>query len=262
MALRAFAYTDVLHTVCIPRRRTLFAFASLPGDPSTPANAPSPISSDETDRAVEIHLGLPVGLLLCLAATSNLSAEMGAFPDEVVAAKAQAIEKAIRDWRPLAPDAAALADSTAYIDELSTAEMWRHVCRARSFASLLRTLTLPSIVEQTSLLYLYQSVHHHGCLSLTVRSCLQQILQIGARVMNAPKALHNADNYVSACATRSVPWFLAGTVAISQHDRDMCKKGLMGCGPQRGYKDNLAAIERGEFARAIESEDRAGRGSC
>lgn len=129
MALRAFAYTDVLHTVCIPRRRTLFAFTSLPGDPDTPANAPSPINTDETDRAVEIHLGLPVGLLLCIAATSNLSAEAGAFPDEIVAVKAQAIEKAIRDWRPLAPDAAALVDSTAYIDELSTAEMWRHVSR-------------------------------------------------------------------------------------------------------------------------------------
>jgi hypothetical protein len=127
MALRAFAYTDVLHTVCIPRRRTLFAFTSLPGDPDTPINAPSPINTDETDRAVEIHLGLPVGLLLCIAATSNLSAEAGAFPDEVVAVKAQAIEKTIRDWRPLAPDAAALVDSTAYIDELSTAEMWRHV---------------------------------------------------------------------------------------------------------------------------------------
>lgn len=126
MALRAFAYTDVLHTVCIPRRRTLFAFTSLPGDPDTPVNTPSPINTDETDRAVEIHLGLPVGLLLCIAATSNLSAEAGAFPDEIVAVKAQAIEKAIRDWRPLAPDAAALVDSTAYIDELSTAEMWRH----------------------------------------------------------------------------------------------------------------------------------------
>lgn len=65
--------------------------------------------------------------------------------------------------------------------------------------------------------------------------------------MNAPKAIHNADNYVSACATRSVPWFLAATVAIHSADREMCKKGLMGCGPQKGYQDNLAAIERGEF---------------
>lgn len=118
MALRAFAYTDVLHTVCIPRRRTLFAFTGLPGDPGTPTPGSVPPSTDPNDRAIETHLGLPVGLLLCLAATSNLSAEMGSFPDEVVAAKAQAIERAIRDWRPLPPDASALADSTAYIDEL------------------------------------------------------------------------------------------------------------------------------------------------
>lgn len=64
--------------------------------------------------------------------------------------------------------------------------------------------------------------------------------------MNAPKAIHNADNYVSACATRSVPWFLAATVAIQPADREMCRKGLTGCGPQKGYQDNLAAIERGQ----------------
>lgn len=127
MALRAFAYTDVLHTICIPRRRTLFAFTSLPGDSATPTDVSTPNTGDDTDRAVEIHLGLPVGLLLCLAAISNLSAEMAAFPEEVVALKAHAIEKTIRDWRPLAPDAAALADSISYLDNLATCEMWRYV---------------------------------------------------------------------------------------------------------------------------------------
>lgn len=249
MALRAFAYTDVLHTICIPRRRTLFAFASLPGDPATPSDVSTPNTGDEADRAVEIHLGLPVGLLLCLAAISNLSAEMGSFPEEVVALKAQAIEKTIRDWRPLAPDAAALADSAAYIDELSTAEMWRHVssCFVRSEPPPAPLTSARS--PQTALLYLYQAVHQHGCLSVVVRACLQQILQIGARVMNAPSPLHSADQFIAACATRSVPWFLAGTVAIMPNDREMCRKGLTGCGPQKGYKDNLEAIERGEFFR-------------
>lgn len=87
---------------------------------------------------------------------------------------------------------------------------------------------------QTAVLYLYTSVHHHGCLSTVVRNCLIQILQIGSRVMNAPKASFDADNYVSACATRSYPWFLAATVAVNAADRETCKKGLSGCGPQRG----------------------------
>lgn len=103
-----------------------------------------------------------------------------------------------------------------------------------------------ALAEQTALLYLYQAVHQHGCLSIVVRTCLQQILQIGARVMNAPQPVHSADEFIAACATRSVPWFLAGTVAITPSDREMCRKGLMGCGPQKGYKDNLEAIERGE----------------
>lgn len=112
MALRAFSYCDVLHCICVPRRRTLFTFTDSSNDAS-----PSPLPS-EIDRAIETHIGLPVGLLLCLAATCNLSAEMAGLSPEVIKTKAAVIEKAIKDWRPLTPDAAALADSTAYIDEL------------------------------------------------------------------------------------------------------------------------------------------------
>ncbi|GAA5843728.1 hypothetical protein JCM3766R1_000526 [Sporobolomyces carnicolor] len=236
----AFAWTDCIRCICIPKRRTVFAFSNLPGEAST--SSPSTVLADvntSESHSIETHLGLPVGLLLCIAATANLSAEMEALPDEVVKYKGEAIEKAIRSWRP-APLDSGNNDSAAYIEKLATAEMWRHAC----------------------ILFLYQAVFRHGSLSLVVRSALQQILQIGARVLNnhpiqtssisltpsEPGARYIPDpsyeDYFNACSTRAVPWFLAATVAVLPTDRDLCKKGLSICGKQKGYQDNLDAVER------------------
>ncbi|GAA5977964.1 hypothetical protein JCM5350_006282 [Sporobolomyces pararoseus] len=236
----AFAWTDCIRCICIPKRRTVFAFSNLPGE--TSASSPSTVLADvntSESHSIETHLGLPVGLLLCIAATANLGAEMEALPDEVVKFKGEAIEKAIRNWRP-APLDTGNNDSASYIEKLATAEMWRHAC----------------------ILFLYQAVFRHGPLSLVVRSALQQILQIGARVLNnhpiqtssitlplsEPGARYAPDpsyeDYFNACSTRAVPWFLAATVAVLPSDRDLCKKGLSICGKQKGYQDNLDAVER------------------
>ncbi|GAA5904803.1 uncharacterized protein JCM6883_003912 [Sporobolomyces salmoneus] len=236
----AFAFTDAIRCICIPKRRTVFAFSNLPGE--TSASSPSTVLADVNTSetpSIETHLGLPVGLLLCIAATANLSAEMEALPDEVVKFKGDAIEKAIRSWRPTALDTGN-NDSASYIEKLATAEMWRHAC----------------------ILFLYQAVFRHGSLSLVVRSALQQILQIGARVLNnhpiqtssiplrasESGARHAPDpsyeDYFNACSTRAVPWFLAATVAVLPNDRELCKKGLSICGKQKGYQDNLDAVER------------------
>ncbi|GAA6018485.1 hypothetical protein JCM11491_007014 [Sporobolomyces phaffii] len=236
----AFAWTDCIRCICIPKRRTVFAFSNLPGE--TSASSPSTVLADvntSESHSIETHLGLPVGLLLCIAATANLSSEMEALPDEVVKFKGDAIEKAIRNWRP-APLDSGNNDSASYIEKLATAEMWRHA----------------------SVLFLYQAVFRHGSLSLVVRSALQQILQIGARVLNnhpiqtstialppsEPGARFAPDpsyeDYFNACSTRAVPWFLAATVAVLPSDRDLCKKGLSICGKQKGYQDNLDAVER------------------
>lgn len=143
----AFAWSDCIRCICIPKRRTVsrasdesrlhtahhvsipqvFAFSNLPGEPS--ASSPSTVLADvnpSESHSIETHLGLPVGLLLCIAATANLSAEMEALPDEVVKFKGDAIEKAIRNWRP-APLDNGSTDSAAYIEKLATAEMWRYV---------------------------------------------------------------------------------------------------------------------------------------
>lgn len=125
--LTAIACTDCLRCISIPGRRTIFSFPDLPGDPSngTPSAVVSDVSAHKLN--VDTHLGLPVGLLLCVAATTNLSCDMEALPDELVRVKADAIEAAIRGWRPPPPSPHELADPVSFHDKASTAEMWRYV---------------------------------------------------------------------------------------------------------------------------------------
>lgn len=144
---------------------------------------------------------------------------------------------------------------------------------------LRRVLTLAHL--QAVIVFLYQVVHRHGPLSKPIRDAVQQILQIGVRMLNhhsprppppasslssssssravsPPAGVQNDanrapapvspsvayDDYLSAPATRAVPWFLAGTCAILSGDRALCRKGLEVCGKQQGYRDNVMALER------------------
>ncbi|GAA5884226.1 hypothetical protein JCM3774_005082 [Rhodotorula dairenensis] len=266
--LTVVAWSDCIRCICIPRRRTLFAFSNLPGEPapdgcsSTSSASASAVVDDVSSQPYDVsaHQGLPVGLMLCVAATANLACEMDALPDEVVKVKAHGIENAVREWKPPPPDAQDLADSAGYVEKVSTSEMWRHAV----------------------IVFLYQVVHRHGPLSRPIRDAVQQILQIGIRMLNhhspvssapsppgaapnggksgpnsgttssrASTALPGAaehsvayDDYLSAPATRAVPWFLAGTCAILAGDRALCRRGLEACGRQQGYRDNVTALER------------------
>ncbi|BGP15471.1 hypothetical protein JCM10213v2_003450 [Rhodosporidiobolus nylandii] len=232
--LSTFGWTDCVRCLCIPGRRTIFTYSNLPGEPhpESPNLLLTDVSSVPSD--VQVHLGLPVGLMLCIAATANLSTEMEALPDELVRFKADAIEKAIRGWRQPIADPSELADGAAFMEKLSTAEMWRHAI----------------------IIFLYQVVHKHGSLSKALRDAMSQILTIGGGLLTRHPASSTSsssssttlpqpkDDYLSASANRAVPFFLAGTVASSAQDRAVCKKGLEVCGPLQGYRDNVAALER------------------
>lgn len=134
-----FVWTDVLRSVCILKRRSLFSFASLPGDdPSVPWVCPP--------SALQAHLGLPFGIMLCLAAIGNLAAEQDSLPDAIVKVKAEAIEKAIYEWCHPTPDTHELADAAGYTESVGTAEMWRFVlffCFPFLFFPVLSSSSLP-----------------------------------------------------------------------------------------------------------------------
>ncbi|GEM06487.1 cytoplasmic protein [Rhodotorula toruloides] len=249
--LTAIACTDCLCCISIPGRRTIFSFPDLPGDPSN--DTPSAVVSDVSTHKlnVDTHLGLPLGLLLCVAATTNLSCDMEALPDELVRVKADAIEAAIRGWRPPPPLPHELADPVSFHDKASTAEMWRYA----------------------TLVFLYQAVHRRGPLNRAIREASQQIISIGSRMLQpnrpipsshraapsappsaaaspssaAPSSPHDSplyDDYLSAPSTRAVPWLLAGTCALTPSDRALCRQGMLECGKQLAYQDDVAALER------------------
>ncbi|GAA5852001.1 hypothetical protein JCM9279_007054 [Rhodotorula babjevae] len=246
------AWEDCIRCVTSPRRRPFFSFADLPGDPLSPS---SPALRDNVNdvRSDIPALGyMPVGLLLCIAATANLSVDMEALPDIVVKAKASAIELAVRGWRPPAPVAG--LDSAAFVEQVSTSEMWRHAI----------------------IIYLYQVVHRHGPMSAVLCAAVQQILKIGSSLLSrfeparmcdlatlspspstsstsSPTSLADStssDAIASAAIaffapmSRAVPFFLAGTCAMTPVERRTCIAGLRACGEDRGYLDDMHALER------------------
>lgn len=75
--LRAFAYVDVLRTVCLRGRRPIFDFIGAPGFVATPDIRPVQHTEDGTGNSdiCSTLMGLPVGLMLCFAATSHLAVD-------------------------------------------------------------------------------------------------------------------------------------------------------------------------------------------
>ncbi|GAA5851714.1 hypothetical protein JCM8547_001183 [Rhodosporidiobolus lusitaniae] len=226
--LLTFLWADCLRCICIPGRRPVFALPSLPGD----LNDSSTLVQGVTDVAcqVQVHLGLPVGLMLALCAVANLAVAKDALPAAVVDTKAAAIEQAIRTWTPPPPDAHELAEGLGYLDRVRTAEQWR----------------------QASLIHLYQAVHQHGALSPVLRQARREILTIAAGVFDrlSSRSTSSAsprppahDDYIGSHSVQAVPLFLAGTVTHSVADRELVLRGLEHCGVQKGYRDAASALE-------------------
>lgn len=123
--LRVIAFTDVMRTICLGNRKTLFDLAGQPGDHRT--NSERGRHEGTTSGACSTFLGLHVDLLLCFAASSNLSVDMATLALEEVRTKALIIENAIRAWRAAPPDAETLRDNS-FAATTATQEMWRNVC--------------------------------------------------------------------------------------------------------------------------------------
>ncbi|GAA5893948.1 hypothetical protein JCM8208_001288 [Rhodotorula glutinis] len=247
------AWEDCIRCVTSPRRRPFFSFADLPGEPLSPSSSTLRDSVNDVRSDIPALGYMPVGLLLCVAAIANLSVDMEALPDAVVKAKASAIERAVRGWRPLPPVTG--LDSAAFVEQVSTSEMWRHAI----------------------IIYLYQVVHRHGPMSAVLCAAVQQILKIGSPLLarfepgrisdlatlspspstsstspptslidNTPpeSCIASAAIALFAPNARAVPFFLAGTCAVTPVERRTCIAGLRACGEDRGYHDDMLALER------------------
>lgn len=98
-----------------------------------------------------------------------------------------------------------------------------------------------SLSPQAILIYLAQAIRRLGPLAEVVQTSLRQILHLGP-IAEPPNAA--AEVFVSPSGSRAFPWFLASTVAMTEPDRALCRRGLEACGQAVGFRQNCAAAER------------------
>ncbi|ORY92565.1 fungal-specific transcription factor domain-domain-containing protein [Leucosporidium creatinivorum] len=214
LAMRCYCYKDVWRSVCTRGRPTLFRLSNSP-DPLVPDAPQGPVNR----RTLSIHLGLPVGLLIYFADVSNLIAEAPNLAQQVIQQRGMEIKRRIETWVPdaqLAMEAA--TDSASYVADLASQEMWRH----------------------TALIYLHSSLFRLGPLATPLRAALSQIIKLSSALVE-PSPDSPA---IFVDAARCPIYFLAGTIAITEADREVCRDGLLACGPGKAFVENGRAIER------------------
>lgn len=227
---RSFAYLDVIRTICVKGRKTVFDLRS--GDAPEDGTAPGPLcpprevllKPDEgavepvMGDALSVHLGLPVGLLLCFASISNLLVDSADLGGAELDAQAAAILRRIRAWRP-PPSEHDVTDSALHISDLATQEIWRHAC----------------------LIYFHSTLQKLGPLATPLRASLKQVLQLASSLLPADHGQHPS---VFTARARAPAWFLAATVAVTAEEREVCREHLEECGDGKVWRDNQDVVER------------------
>jgi hypothetical protein len=193
-----------------------------------------------------VHLSLPVELLICLAEISNLSCLEGkpGCDERKRQAKSKEVEEVV-----LAFQASVVSSEDPAVD-LAVQEMWRHV-RALPSACTFRLpskhladpICLPPNLQAT-LIYLYQTIHYHLPLSSKLTTSLHAILTHSGVLPRIATCSEPKVQTALFGASTALPLFLAGTIATSREDREICRTALKEVGYGPTYEGNLAVVER------------------
>ncbi|GAA6032983.1 hypothetical protein JCM8097_000083 [Rhodosporidiobolus ruineniae] len=264
LLLVMLANLDVTACMYEKKRRTLFRYPGLPGQPLPPYSTAAPPGPSVTSPPwtpprcdIQLHFGLPTAIFLCIAAINQLEVDRDTTSAEEVYRRANEIERAIREWPGLGTaDPQERADAALWLEMVGTAEMWRYA----------------------AIIYLNQAVYSRGPVSKAISDATQQILSTGALLLH-PRApvislIQNSSSSSSAltrpssasstpsssfsprtapspsskyCPTgawRCGPWFMAGTCTMLPADRDLVRQGLRASGDQAGIRDCLKGLER------------------
>lgn len=96
------------------------------------------------------------------------------------------------------------------------------------------------VALQAALIYLHSSLFRLGPLASPIRSALSQIIKLSSSLtepdLEAPSIFLDA--------SRCPIYFLAATVALTEEDREVCREGLIACGPGKAFTDNHKVIEK------------------
>ncbi|KAL5641536.1 hypothetical protein ACGC1H_001876 [Rhizoctonia solani] len=201
--IRLFAWCDVFSAMATSRPARLVYDCNV--DVLLQRNQAGP-DNPFLDNGLEWMSGLPDAFLLLTIQILNLKhASMS--PIERIA-RAATIEEALRGWKVWP---SGIANSVMKVQRMSAQEIWRHF----------------------TILYLYQAVHKATPSQEVVQQSVKQIIKLASTLRPG----RNPD------CVLYIPYFLAGTFAISAKDRWFFRDRLMRCGVDAYMKTLVDALE-------------------
>lgn len=94
--------------------------------------------------------------------------------------------------------------------------------------------------RQTALIFLHSSLFRLGPLATPLRTALAQIIKLSAALVEPSPDSPT----IFIDAARCPIYFLAATIAITEADREVCRDGLLACGPGKAFRDNHKVVEK------------------
>ncbi|KAF8761529.1 Fungal specific transcription factor domain [Rhizoctonia solani] len=168
----------------------------------------------DMEIGLEWLCGLPDAMLLLIIQIINL--RHSSLPETERFAQAAKIESALRDWKVWPSET---TNSVMRVRRMATQEIWRHF----------------------TILYLYQAIHKASPSHEVVQHCVSQIFKLGSTLPLG----RNPDCLLS------VPYFVAGTFAISPKHRQLFRSRLLGCGLE-AYGQALAKALEELWQRSLD----------
>ncbi|CAE7225623.1 unnamed protein product [Rhizoctonia solani] len=190
--IRSFVWCDIFTAIAASRPTRLVYDCNA--EILLHKNQMGPNPADMTlDIGLEWMCGLPDAMLMLIIQVINLSHSPLSRPERLV--HAAGIEKALRDWKVWPSKT---TNSIMRIQRMGAQEIWRYF----------------------AILYLYQAIHQAPPSHEVVRQSVGQIFKLGSML----RLGHNPDCLLT------VPYFVAGTFAISVQHRQFFRKRLLSCG--------------------------------
>lgn len=93
---------------------------------------------------------------------------------------------------------------------------------------------------QAASIYLHSSLFRLGPLATPLRAALTQIVKLSASLTEPAVEAPTIFLETARCPI----YFLAATIATTPDDREVCRDGLLACGPGKAFVDNHKAVER------------------
>ncbi|CAE6395962.1 unnamed protein product [Rhizoctonia solani] len=203
--IRSFVWCDIFTAIAASRPTRLTYDCNV--ETLLRKNQEAPNSVDvNMDVGLEWMCGLPDAMLMLIIQIVNLRHSPLSQTERLI--HAARIEKALRDWKVWL---SRTTNSIMRVQRMGAQEIWRYF----------------------AILYLYQAIHQASPSLEVVQESVRQIFKLGSMLRPG----HNPDCLLT------VPYFVAGTFAVSVKHRQFFRRRLLGCGIETYGKTLAKALE-------------------